>query len=270
MQQKYPCQKESILNGVYYHPQSHFQTFTPAEVSLRWLSAIRINETNTGPSRFGKKSVSRPESSPRHRQRLSQATCPMETFFQLSDRNNKIHYQTIASFGKYFHGWAHGTSFANIVFGHRNENGSVFKRALQLYWPLEVGGSERQSHISKSWLVCQGTKTAAVPLRALPHEEQGTTHDEGNCSGPHSYCSCSLFKGTSIQRLSCASIASASNVFHRTVEPGCELNSANGKVLLEVHQVTIQGPASPDTMENLNQNCIRFLYLVLTRACKTS
>lgn len=142
----------------------------------------------------------------------------------------------------------------------------MFKRALHLYCPLEVEGSERQSHISKSWLVCQGTKTAAVPLRALPHEEQGTTHDEGNCSGPHSYCSCSLFKGTSIQRLSCASIASASNVFHRTVEPGCELNSAYDKVLLEVHRVTIQGPASPVTMENLNQNCIRF-FLPSTNMC---
>ena len=258
MQQKRPCQKVSILNGVYYHPQSQFQSFTLPEVSPKILSAIKINETNAGPSKFGKQSICQPEPSPQHRQRLSQATCPAETFFQLSDRNNKIHYQTIASFGKYFHGWVHGTSFPNIVFGHRNENGSVFKRALHLYCPLEAGVSERQSHISKSWLVCQGTKTAAVPLRALPHEEQGTTHDEGNGSGPHSYCSCILFKGTSIQRLSCASIASASNVFHSTVEPGCELNSAYDKVLLELHWVTTHGPASQVTTENLKQNCINF------------
>lgn len=224
MQQKYPRQKESIPNGVYYHLQSYFQCFTPAEVSPRWLSAIRINKANAGPSRFGKQSISQPEPSSWHWQGLSQATCPAETFFQLSDRNNKIHYQTIASFGKYFHGWVHGPGFPNIIFRHRNENDSVFKRALHLYCLLEVGVSERQSHVSKSWLVCQETKTAAVPLRALPREEQGTTHDEGNCSGPHSYCSCILFKGTSIQRLSCASIASASTVFHRTVEPGCELN----------------------------------------------
>lgn len=164
----------------------------------------------------------------------------------------------------------HGTSFPNIVFGHRNENGSVFKRALHLYCPLEVGVSERQSHILKSWLVCQGTKKAAVPLRALSREEQGTTHDEGNCSGPHSYCSCILFKGTSIQRLSCASIASASSVFHGTVEPGCELRSAYDKVLLEVHRVTMHGPASPLTTENLNQNGIFFFHLILTHAHKTS
>lgn len=216
---------------------------------------------NVGLSRFSTQSISQAEPSPRHRQSLRQATCPAETFFQLSDRNNKIHYQTIASFGKYFHGWAHGTSFPNIVFGHRNENGSVFKRALHPYCPLEVGVSERQSHISKSWLVCQGTKTAAVPLRARPHEEQGATHDEGNRSGPHSYCSCILFKGTSIQRLSCASTASAPNVFHRAVEPGCELNGAYDKVLLEVQRVTTRGPATQVTTENLNQNCNNFFTL---------
>lgn len=199
--------------------------------------------TNTGPSRFVKQSISQPELSPQQQQRLSQTTCPAETFFQISVMNNKIYYQTIVSFGKYFHEWVHGTSFLNIVFGNCNENGSVLKRVLHLYCPLQAGVSEQQSHISKSWLVCQGTKTVTVALRALSREEQGTSHDEENCSGPHSHCSCILFKGTSIQKLSCASITSASNVFHRSVKPGCELHSTYDKVALEVHWVTIPGPA---------------------------
>lgn len=89
----------------------------------------------------------------------------------------------------------HETSFPNILFGHRNENGSVFKRALHLCCALEAGVSERQSHISKSWLVCQGTKGAAVPLRALPCEEQGTTHGEGSRSGPIHIAAAAFLKG---------------------------------------------------------------------------
>lgn len=89
----------------------------------------------------------------------------------------------------------HGTSFPNILFGHRNENGSVFKRALRLRRALDAGVFERQPHVSKSWLVCQGTKGAAVPLRALPCEEQGPTHGEGSRSGPIHIAAAAFLKG---------------------------------------------------------------------------
>lgn len=153
------------------------------------------HETNTGLSRSGKQSISQPESSSRHQHRLGQATCPAETFFQLPGRKNKLCNTTIASFGKYFHGGVHGTSFPNILFGHRNENGSVFKRALRLRRALDAGVFERQPHVSKSWLVCQGTKGAAVPLRALPCEEQGPTHGEGSRSGPIHIAAAAFLKG---------------------------------------------------------------------------
>lgn len=187
MHHNYPAKRSQYEVECVITPKATSKA-SPHLRSLRQLRAIRINKTNAGASRFGKQRISQPEP-------LPQATCPAEAFFQPCNRNNNIPYQTMASFGKYFCGCAHGTSFSNIVFGHRNENGPVFKRALHLHRPSEAGVCEREPHSSKSWLVCQGTKTAAVPLWALPHEEQGTTHDERTVHVSIHIAAASLLKG---------------------------------------------------------------------------